>query len=72
MIIKNCTCTTEHWEGTEKVWSYLDKKAKQCKHSEKVDVMLKNNDKLNKNHESLTKLVNLLKTLLVRMILLRR
>ena len=55
-IMKNCTCTTEHWEGTEKVWSFLDKKAKQSKHSEKGDVMLKSNDELYKNHKSLTKL----------------
>ena len=54
--MEECTCTTAHWEGTEKVWLFLDKKAKQLKHSEKGDVMLKNNDKLNNNHESLTKL----------------
>ena len=56
-IMKNCTCTTEHWEGTEKVWSFLDKKAKQSKHSETGDVMLKSNDNHEPmNHESLTKL----------------
>ena len=53
-IMEDCTCTTARWKGTEQVWSFLDKKAKQLNHSGKGDVLYKNNAKLNKNHELLT------------------